>query len=898
MNTNWPNNPDIDDVYVNDQGIKWKWNGKGWININLFEISEINSPTFSIFSSNTIVSGHFLPAENALYDLGTSSNQWRSLHVSGNTIYIGGVTISTNGESILMNSINFGTVEEPFILSGTSSLQINGGTFSEATITYIELEYSELYSLFDEGLLLPGANYLITDFQTCYDQPNYDSSGQPITTGNFKSGSTEQIVVFATSNNTLSSQAFSLDYPNDVLKYDITFIFTEVTNTPAKGRITERIDNFNNRTDYDMRAVEFIRYEGFYSENIYNGKVDLDSDGNVIGVGTFFLSQFTNGDIFGVKHNANTISCFQYYEVVSITDDLNMMVTGSSIQAVYNTYYSNGLQLPNYMNPHQCNVISLTGSDEYYTFPYDDDGAYNNYIGNNSDYDTFILSNNVFQDGSYRDNYFGANCVGNTFNDDCDSNTIGVGFQFNIITNDFDENTIGPDFQRNIIDCDFNRNVISEGFNRNMIGDEDGADFDDNVIGVDFIGNFITMYDDFEYNNIGFGFENNIIGDTFEENQIFGDFKTNFILNSFEDNQIGRFFYDNTIKANFDYNKIGTNFTSNTNVSNISNNLFGIDCNNNTFGTTASSGTIDGNKIGNNFDYNTILTDFTSNQISNSFNNNEIYNTFVENIIGSGANNNTFGPSDNVGIFSFGRNTIGSNMATNQFTGNSEFNTIGHYFEDNNLATNFSFNKVGNHFINNTISEDFGFGGAVSRGNTIGNYFQNNTIGEYFYDNQISDLFSGNTTGDLFQLNNISAYSVNNTDFTVNYGNIDTITYVATGTTAADDTYTGVTGSTTSTTGIDATFNIIVTGGTVSSVGLNTSGKLYSNGETITILGTSIGGATPVDDVVITVTSVSQLPVVYTSTNANIVQNSSGLYKLYYLGVSGFEFVDVTDPFD
>ena len=51
MNTNWPNNPSIGDVYTNAQGIKWKWNGKGWVTVNAFEISEINAPTFSIFSN-------------------------------------------------------------------------------------------------------------------------------------------------------------------------------------------------------------------------------------------------------------------------------------------------------------------------------------------------------------------------------------------------------------------------------------------------------------------------------------------------------------------------------------------------------------------------------------------------------------------------------------------------------------------------------------------------------------------------------------------------------------------------------------------------------------------------------------------------------------------------------
>jgi predicted esterase len=30
---------------------------------------------------------------------------------------------------------------------------------------------------------------------------------------------------------------------------------------PAKGRISERIDENNNRTDYDHREIKFIRYD-------------------------------------------------------------------------------------------------------------------------------------------------------------------------------------------------------------------------------------------------------------------------------------------------------------------------------------------------------------------------------------------------------------------------------------------------------------------------------------------------------------------------------------------------------------------------------------------------------------------------------------------------------------
>ena len=77
-----------------------------------------------------------IPAEDSVYSLGTSASQWESLHVSGGTIYVGGVPISTDGESLVVNSINsnrinLGTTASPLILSADTNnkLLLNGGGY-------------------------------------------------------------------------------------------------------------------------------------------------------------------------------------------------------------------------------------------------------------------------------------------------------------------------------------------------------------------------------------------------------------------------------------------------------------------------------------------------------------------------------------------------------------------------------------------------------------------------------------------------------------------------------------------------------------------------------------------------------------------------------------------------
>jgi hypothetical protein len=625
------------------------------------------------------------------------------------------------------------TIGQLTYLSGVTSdtlfpVELSGDTyhvfFSALTNTnYTEVTYDELYSLYTGLGLTTGQFYLITDFQTCYDQPNFDSGGGEITTGNFKSGSTEPLLVLATSNSTLSPQAFSPSYPNDSIKYDITFNFTEVTNTPAKGRITERIDSANNRTDYDFRSVQFIRYRAFFCEEYLNGTISIDGSGNVTGVNTDFTNNFSVGSVLGVKNNYTNIGGFEFYEVTNVVDQTTMTVSGTNYSSVSNTFYSIGVGSGT-RSPFQCNLTSpdWTGFTEYYTFDFDEDDYFNNYLGDNTDYNTFILSNNVFINGPYINNTFGGNVVGNTFDDDMDSNTCGPYFQYNIITNDFDDNTIAGNFRYNFIDPDMQGNNIGFSFEYNMIGDDNSYDFDYNTIGANFENNFFTFNDgDFSNNIIGSSFNENIINDEFDGNVIYNDFRNNIIKNDFNNNTIGSDFYGNNTSQSFNNNIIGENFYNNT--------FYG---------------------------------EFVRNTTKTNVYGNVCYHNINDNNFGSEFFNNTIGDSNNIQNFFFTNNSIGDYFTNNTITGSTQYNSIKDYFTYNTLGANFSYNQIGNNFYNNVIASDFGFGGGTYRGNVIGNGFQNNNIGEYFYDNTIGDQFYNNTISDYF-INNRISYGMNNT---------------------------------------------------------------------------------------------------------------------------------------
>ena len=138
-----------------------------------------------------------IPAADSVYSLGSSASQWKSLHVSGNTIYIGGLPLSTDGDSLIVNSINLGTTASPLILSGdnnNNTLVINGTSSIGATgpdgqrgatgpqgprgatgtpgaagpnglssLSLVTLTIASASQYMESGWITPGHPYLITD---------------------------------------------------------------------------------------------------------------------------------------------------------------------------------------------------------------------------------------------------------------------------------------------------------------------------------------------------------------------------------------------------------------------------------------------------------------------------------------------------------------------------------------------------------------------------------------------------------------------------------------------------------------------------------------------------------------------------------------------------------------
>jgi hypothetical protein len=535
------------------------------------------------------------------------------------------------------------------------------------TTTVFTTNYNELRSMITGSSLNAGSYYLMTDYQACYDQPNYDNVKNPITTGNYMSGNTEPILLLAISTTGFSPTVYSTLYPQDKITYDITWNITEITSSPAKGRITERIDNFNNRTDYDHRSILFKRYRGYsYDEDSpLSGLVGISGLTGTTAVlygntGTTFTSNFSTGDIVSVRNLDPS-----FFEVISVVSNSLAIISGVTINETTDSpyYFGNDDGIMSYYQPN----IRQNQVYEYTTFgdAIDDGGAVNNYIGNYSnlhlEFGTgdFLLANNVLLNGSFRNNTIGNGSYNNTFNDDCDNNQIGDSFYNNSTNDDFDGNIIGENFRNNYITSNFNNNRIGSDFYSNTLL---GSDFYRNNIGNNFNNNVWTNGD----------FQNNEIGNQFNNNNIYNDFYNNDIGNGYNQNESYSQYFRNLIGNGYNGNTVYSVFYEN----NIEHVFY-----NNTIGTILTIGT-----------YN-----FSGNRIGNDFENNNCYGSFAYNTIGTNFNYNEVQDG-----FGFGGSS-------------SQGNRIGNYFENN---------TIGEYFYNNTIPDNF-------YNNTIGEYFQWNVVNTY-----------------------------------------------------------------------------------------------------------------------------------------------------------------------
>lgn len=172
---------------------------------------------------------------------------------------------TSNDTNVIVANSNgiFYKIGKQSFLSGISS---GGGT---TTLQYF-VRKTQADTLKINHSLVGGASYMLTDFATIYDQPDFESDGTPKATVVTKTAPIEHLVFIATSDSTFSNVVNSVEFPNDKIEFDWNYTITEVMNAPAKGRISYRLDDNLNSADYDFRKVLLKRYESSTGSGIFN----------------------------------------------------------------------------------------------------------------------------------------------------------------------------------------------------------------------------------------------------------------------------------------------------------------------------------------------------------------------------------------------------------------------------------------------------------------------------------------------------------------------------------------------------------------------------------------------------------------------------------------------------
>lgn len=408
-----------------------------------------------------------------------------------------------------------------YIKNSSGSSETIGGT-TEPSVTAVT--YTALYNLQTGAQFVTGSHYLITDFETRYRQPDYYCDGSTKPTLAYKSKPSgwgyQPILVMAISSNALSPDAYQPNitsgayagFHKDKIKYDLLDNSTEF-NDVTRGRITSRIDEYGNQTDYDHRTIQFKRYMNYSKDSLLSGTItDYNCvSGLVTGSSTLFSSELSVGDII-ILDSKSDLGYDVGLKVSSITSN-------TSINVVVDSLYSGGVPSSvNLLNLTSITPVNYTFSGKNYTFwlststgdylqykevyfgqsdsnDYDEfytfsTGSFDNKISDFSYHYTeghsgyLLLPNNVFVSSSCRNNFQGQT-FNNTFNVATDNICFGDFWNNTIasfisnLTNGFYENQMGQ-VTSNRFYGSFHNNFqpLSDYFSNNTINADDVENID------------------------------------------------------------------------------------------------------------------------------------------------------------------------------------------------------------------------------------------------------------------------------------------------------------------------------------------------------------------------------------------------------------------------------------
>jgi hypothetical protein len=170
--------------------------------------SEQNKYTFGL--TNTSFTGSIIPDSNEAYDLGSSSNKWRDLYLSGDTIVLGSISLKDSGGQLVFvdsdgNKTGLGL---SLITNNTSILSLDSDT-GVFTFNDSDIARTDVNEVFHAGLTVNGgatvdsatittlANTTLIGSQATLDSANIGTlrvTGNTVLDGNLTISGTQTII--------------------------------------------------------------------------------------------------------------------------------------------------------------------------------------------------------------------------------------------------------------------------------------------------------------------------------------------------------------------------------------------------------------------------------------------------------------------------------------------------------------------------------------------------------------------------------------------------------------------------------------------------------------------------------------------------------------------------------
>lgn len=405
-------------------------------------------------------------------------------------------------------SLNITLLEDgTLIISGTpygtkylSSKVIPNNYLPKVDYT-INTTYSDLVNKVNHGILTPGMWYRITDYETTTVQANTISAGH-----NF------DILVLATSNNTLSEEAKAITRDGDEyfsssnlnawkIWYNLNakktsntgLELTEIINedegsvvsetdveiarfewgdvNDSKGVIYRMIDEFNNECPYDFKNIMFLHNDEYYYtfSHANNGITDASVSGNIDKKRCYgntikhyiknnvyslpknlFISTATTENFIGFKSNELGVSCRDnIFGDNTLNNNLIVACFGNTFG---DTCQSNVMDL-------NCSGNTLGNGCISNIFK---QRCFDNVLGGNGSFNTLggACKNNTFN-GSSRSNELKYESSGNTFGD------VAL---YNILGEKCCDNVMGSYFQGNNLSSNCSSNIFGDYNLNNQLG--------------------------------------------------------------------------------------------------------------------------------------------------------------------------------------------------------------------------------------------------------------------------------------------------------------------------------------------------------------------------------------------------------------------------------------------